>query len=100
MKEKINDFKNYIEEVSKKNYDDYDAVEYLDGFDCDIYNNAVKKIHTFEKEKGFVSYVFLFTDKEMLDVNIMYACIVCGAIESEMTEKLKKNWIQFTRDFQ
>ena len=98
MANKIETFKNYIEEVAKANYDDYDAVEYLDTFSCADYNNAVRKIHKAEETDGFAPYDLLFTEEEMLTVSIMYACIRTGAIASEMTKVLNDNWEQFERE--
>ena len=95
MRKQIEEFKSYIEEVAKANYDDYDAVEYLDGFNYSEYNDAVGKINEFEEENGFAKYELLFTDAEMLTVSVMYACIRTGAIKSEMTKKLDDNWKAF-----
>ena len=96
MNRKIREFKEYIESVAKNNFSDYDAVEYLDGFSYTDYNSAVDKINNCSNTYEMPNvYKELFTNDEMLKVGIMYACIVTGAIESNMTKELNDSWKKF-----
>ena len=95
MTKKVEEFKKHVEDLAKFNHGDFDAVEYEDDFNCNEYNDAVEKINEFEEENGFAAYDLLFTEEEMLNLNVMYACINCGAIESDMTKVLNDNWREF-----
>lgn len=94
----ITAFKREIEEVAKDNFDDYDAVEYMDGFSYTAYNDACTKIHQHKESYGEVTYLELFTEEEMLTVGVMYACIMTGAINSDLTKQLNDNWRSFERE--
>ena len=100
MTKTIEKFKEFIESVAEHNYDDYDAVEYLDGWSCQEYNNAVQKINNYVDHCNTEVYKELFSDEEMLKVSVMYACIVTGAIESPMTQKLRTSWEKFVNELE
>lgn len=95
MTDKIKVFKEYVESIVEQNNDSCDAVELLPEFDYSIYNKAVRKINNYYDHSDDFLYKVLFTEDELLSVSIMYACIVTGAIESRLTEKLRLNWQNF-----
>ena len=93
-------FKAEVEAIASKNFADYDAVEYDERYDCDKYNEAVDKINKYKRMDDFYHWSFIFSDKEMLNLNVMYACIRCGAIESDLTKKLNDDWAAFASHFE
>lgn len=94
----VEEFKKEVEAIAVNNFDDFDAVEYTDNFNVKKFNEAVQKINVLKEKKDFVQYHELFTKSEMLDINIMYACIRTGAIKSDLTKKLNDNWARFAAE--
>jgi hypothetical protein len=96
--QKVEEFKKEVEAIAANNFDDYDHVEYTEKFDYKKFNEAIDKINNFKSKKSNVYYTDLFTQSQMLDINIMYACIRTGVIESDLTKKLNDNWTRFTSE--
>lgn len=94
----VEEFKKEVEAIAANNYDDYDFVEYTAGFNYKKYNEAIEKINNFKSKKGNICYADLFTQSQMLDISIMYACIRAGIIKSDLTKKLNDDWARFTAE--
>ena len=95
MIDEIKKFKEYIESIAKQNFYDYDAVEYLEEFSYVDYDDAINRIKCGPDVIKNEPWEEIFTESEMLKAGVMYACIVTGAIKSELTAELFSNWKKF-----
>jgi hypothetical protein len=98
--QKVEKFKKEVEAIAANNFDDYDHVEYTEKFDYKKFNEAIDKINNFKSKKSDIYYTDLFTQSQMLDINIMYACIRTGAIKSDLTKKLNDDWARFASEIE
>lgn len=94
----VEEFKKEVEAIATNNFDDYDFVEYTKEFDCKKFNEAINKINDLKSKKSNIYYTDLFTQPQMLDISIMYACIRMGVIKSDLTKKLNDDWARFSSE--
>lgn len=83
MFDDIMKFKNYVEDLIKQG-----CVENIDDFSYIDYDNALNRIQNGPDRVSSEPWEEIFTKDELLKVEIMYACIVTGAIKSDLTSKL------------
>lgn len=90
--EKIKKFKEYVENIIIQNFDNYSVIESLDDFSYIDYDNAIDRINCCPDITEGDPWEDIFIEEEMLKIGVMYACIVTGAISSDLTTKLISNW--------